>query len=93
MREKIGPIATPDFIQNAPGLPKTRSGNRHNKFQADVRVSYMVTAAPFPPPKGKIMRRILRQVACNSKDLGDLSSLADPKVVELLFSQRCDGAA
>ncbi|XP_047627208.1 acetyl-coenzyme A synthetase, cytoplasmic isoform X3 [Phacochoerus africanus] len=26
IREKIGPIATPDFIQNAPGLPKTRSG-------------------------------------------------------------------
>nr|XP_033789946.1 acetyl-coenzyme A synthetase, cytoplasmic-like isoform X2 [Geotrypetes seraphini] len=25
VREKIGPIATPDFIQNAPGLPKTRS--------------------------------------------------------------------
>ncbi|KAI5216077.1 Acetyl-Coenzyme A Synthetase, Cytoplasmic [Manis pentadactyla] len=26
IREKIGPIATPDYIQNAPGLPKTRSG-------------------------------------------------------------------
>ncbi|XP_073861236.1 acetyl-coenzyme A synthetase, cytoplasmic isoform X20 [Macaca fascicularis] len=26
VREKIGPIATPDYIQNAPGLPKTRSG-------------------------------------------------------------------
>lgn len=26
MREKIGAIATPDYIQNAPGLPKTRSG-------------------------------------------------------------------
>lgn len=32
VREKIGPIATPDFIQNAPGLPKTRSGNGHTKF-------------------------------------------------------------
>uniref|UniRef100_A0A8C6MIT5 Acetyl-coenzyme A synthetase n=1 Tax=Nothobranchius furzeri TaxID=105023 RepID=A0A8C6MIT5_NOTFU len=28
VREKIGAIATPDYIQNAPGLPKTRSGNR-----------------------------------------------------------------
>ena len=27
VREKIGAIATPDYIQNAPGLPKTRSGN------------------------------------------------------------------
>lgn len=26
VRKKIGPIATPDFIQFAPGLPKTRSG-------------------------------------------------------------------
>ncbi|KAM5156716.1 acetyl-coenzyme A synthetase, cytoplasmic-like [Mantella aurantiaca] len=67
VREKIGPIATPDFIQNAPGLPKTRSG--------------------------KIMRRILRQIARNEKDLGDLSTLADPSIVEVLFSQRCEAAA
>uniref|UniRef100_A0A3Q2STU2 Acetyl-coenzyme A synthetase n=1 Tax=Fundulus heteroclitus TaxID=8078 RepID=A0A3Q2STU2_FUNHE len=67
VREKIGPIATPDFIQNAPALPKTRSG--------------------------KIMRRILRQIARNEKDLGDLSTLADPKVVEVLFSQRSEAAA
>nr|XP_023682052.1 acetyl-coenzyme A synthetase, cytoplasmic-like [Paramormyrops kingsleyae] len=66
VREKIGPIATPDFMQNAPGLPKTRSG--------------------------KIMRRILRQIARNEKDLGDLSTMADPKVVEVLFSQRCEMA-
>ncbi len=26
VRKSIGPIATPDFIQWAPGLPKTRSG-------------------------------------------------------------------
>jgi acetyl-CoA synthetase len=26
VRREIGPIATPDFIQFAPGLPKTRSG-------------------------------------------------------------------
>ncbi|XP_038843842.1 acyl-CoA synthetase short chain family member 2 like isoform X2 [Salvelinus namaycush] len=67
VREKIGPIATPDFIQNAPGLPKTRSG--------------------------KIMRRVLRQIARNEKDLGDLSTMADPKVVEVLFSQRCETSA
>ncbi|XP_031415805.1 acyl-CoA synthetase short chain family member 2 like [Clupea harengus] len=67
VREKIGPIATPDFIQNAPGLPKTRSG--------------------------KIMRRVLRQIARNERDLGDLSTLADPKVVEVLFSQRCEAVA
>lgn len=42
---------------------------------------------------GKIMRRILRQIARNDKDLGDLSTLADPKVVEVLFSQRYEAAA
>jgi len=26
VRKKIGPIASPDYIQWAPGLPKTRSG-------------------------------------------------------------------
>lgn len=26
VRKKIGPIAVPDIIQEAPGLPKTRSG-------------------------------------------------------------------
>jgi acetyl-CoA synthetase len=26
VRQEIGPIATPDLIQWAPGLPKTRSG-------------------------------------------------------------------
>ena len=26
IREKIAPFAQPDFIQSAPGLPKTRSG-------------------------------------------------------------------
>jgi acetyl-CoA synthetase len=26
VRKEIGPIATPDLIQWAPGLPKTRSG-------------------------------------------------------------------
>ncbi|XP_017266277.1 acyl-CoA synthetase short chain family member 2 like [Kryptolebias marmoratus] len=67
VREKIGPIATPDFIQNAPALPKTRSG--------------------------KIMRRVLRQIARNEEDLGDLSTLSDPKVVEVLLSQRSEAAA
>uniref|UniRef100_A0A672L9P3 Acetyl-coenzyme A synthetase n=1 Tax=Sinocyclocheilus grahami TaxID=75366 RepID=A0A672L9P3_SINGR len=47
----------------------------------------------FTRPAGKIMRRVLRQIARNEKDLGDLSTLADPKVVEVLFSQRCEAAA
>jgi acetyl-CoA synthetase len=63
VRKEISPIATPDFIQWAPGLPKTRSG--------------------------KIMRRILRKIAANEHDqLGDISTLADPGVVESLVKER-----
>jgi acetyl-CoA synthetase len=63
VRTEIGPIAKPDVIQWAPGLPKTRSG--------------------------KIMRRILRKIAANELDgLGDISTLADPSVVENLVADR-----
>ena len=59
VRSEIGPIATPDKLQFAPALPKTRSG--------------------------KIMRRILRKIAENESDkIGDVSTLADPTVVEQL---------
>ena len=38
---------------------------------------------------GKIMRRILRKIACNEIDtLGDTSTLADPSVVDALISDR-----
>jgi len=62
VRKEISPIATPDVIQWAPGLPKTRSG--------------------------KIMRRILRKIAANESDqLGDISTLADPGVVQQLVEE------
>ncbi|HEY6981309.1 AMP-binding enzyme, partial [Reyranella sp.] len=63
VRKEIGPIASPDVIQWAPGLPKTRSG--------------------------KIMRRILRKIAENDfGNLGDISTLADPAVVDDLVKNR-----
>jgi acetyl-CoA synthetase len=38
---------------------------------------------------GKIMRRILRKIAANEHDqLGDVSTLADPSVVESLIKNR-----
>ena len=38
---------------------------------------------------GKIMRRILRSIACGEVDkLGDTSTLADPNVVESLVEER-----
>jgi acetyl-CoA synthetase len=63
VRNEIGPIASPDQIQFAPGLPKTRSG--------------------------KIMRRILRKIAEDDFGaLGDISTLADPAVVDDLVANR-----
>lgn len=62
VRNKIGRFAAPNFIQNAPSLPKTRSG--------------------------KIMRRILRKVVRNERELGDVSTLADSSVIEQLFANR-----
>ena len=60
IREKIAPFATPDYIQSAPGLPKTRSG--------------------------KIMRRVLKKIANDERDLGDISTMADSSVVEVSYS-------
>lgn len=37
---------------------------------------------------GKIMRRVLRKVALNDHDVGDISTLADMDVVEQLFANR-----
>ncbi len=63
VRREIGPFASPDKIQWAPGLPKTRSG--------------------------KIMRRILRKIAEDDFGaLGDISTLADPAVVDDLVANR-----
>ena len=44
-------------MQNAPGLPKTRSG--------------------------KIMRRVLKKIANDDHELGDISTMADGSVVEV----------
>ena len=74
IRAKIAPFAMPDYIQvglflsrlfllklpffqNAPGLPKTRSG--------------------------KIMRRVLKKIANDDHELGDISTMADGSVVEV----------
>jgi acetyl-CoA synthetase len=63
VRKGIGPLAQPDVIHWAPGLPKTRSG--------------------------KIMRRILRKIAADEFDaLGDISTLADPSVVDVLVKEK-----
>jgi acetyl-CoA synthetase len=48
------------------------------------KLIYWVTDLP-KTRSGKIMRRILRKLACNEKDLGDLSTLADPEVIKKIL--------
>lgn len=50
----------------------------------------VIHACPVLPKtrSGKIMRRILRSVAANNRTLGDLSTLADEGVIEVLFATR-----
>jgi len=63
IRKQIGPIVTPDAIQWADALPKTRSG--------------------------KIMRRLLQKIAAGTiEQLGDITTLADPSVIEKLIEER-----
>jgi len=63
VRKEIGPIATPDQIQWADALPKTRSG--------------------------KIMRRLLQKIAAGQfTNLGDTTTITDPKVLETLIEGR-----
>jgi acetyl-CoA synthetase len=62
-RKELGSIVSPDVIQWAPNLPKTRSG--------------------------KIMRRILHKIAQGEyNSLGDVSTLADPQVVNEIVAER-----
>ena len=65
VRGEIGPIASPDLIQFAPGLPKTRSG--------------------------KIMRRLLRDVA-EGRNIGDTTTLADSSIVDELQAKAAQSA-
>ncbi|SDS27403.1 acetyl-coenzyme A synthetase [Pseudomonas sp. Z003-0.4C(8344-21)] len=54
----------------------------------------LIQWAPALPKtrSGKIMRRILRKIACNELDsLGDTSTLADPSVVQTLVDKRLNG--
>lgn len=62
VREKIGAIAVPAYIQWVDNLPKTRSG--------------------------KIMRRLLLKIAKHdTQDLGDLSTLAEPEVIQQIIKK------
>eukprot|EP00062_Callorhinchus_milii_P003000 gi/632939767/ref/XP_007883085.1/ PREDICTED: acetyl-coenzyme A synthetase, cytoplasmic-like isoform X2 [Callorhinchus milii] len=52
---------------------------------------YIQIAAQLPKTRsGKIMRRLLRKIARNERDLGNTSTLADESVLEALFKNRVE---
>ena len=62
---------------------------QNNKTCQNSDMNYILQIAPGLPKtrSGKIMRRILRKVAANQHDeLGDISTLADPSVVEEIIN-------
>lgn len=52
-------------------------------------VALLKPSSAFSLSAGKIMRRLLRKIACDERELGDVSTLADSTVVEQLFQNRC----
>ncbi|GFR13181.1 acetyl-coenzyme A synthetase, cytoplasmic [Trichonephila clavata] len=80
-------------------LKEGREFNENMGKQLKEKVRYWI--GPFATPEylhitpnlpktrsGKIMRRVLRKIAVNDRDLGDLTSLADDTLIEKLFQTR-----
>lgn len=75
-----------------------------DKLSSELKTLVREKIGPFAQPdviqyapglpktrSGKIMRRILRKIAVNDRNVGDVSTLADEKVVEALFNNRPEG--
>lgn len=82
----ITPNANAEFNQQLVNELKKLVRERIGPFaQPDI-----IQHAPGLPKtrSGKIMRRILRKVAVNDRDVGDTSTLADESIIEQLFANR-----
>ncbi|KAK7578250.1 hypothetical protein V9T40_010455 [Parthenolecanium corni] len=77
-----------------------------NKLASELSKSVREKIGPFAMPdviqyapglpktrSGKIMRRILRKIAINDRNVGDTSTLADESIVEILFKNRPENAS
>ncbi|KAJ7881696.1 acetyl-coenzyme A synthetase [Mycena leptocephala] len=78
VRKGIGPFAAPKKIYIVPDLPKTRS---RKKDRANA------------PPLPQIIRRIMRKIVAGEGDqLGDVSTVAEPGVVDLIKEKVAESA-
>ncbi len=77
-------------IDPSDDLKKELLGHVSKEIGSFAKPDHVQWASALPKTRsGKIMRRILRKIACNELDsLGDTSTLADPGVVEDLIDKR-----
>jgi acetyl-CoA synthetase len=83
-------VTLKDGVHESEDLKKELSQHVRKEIGA-IAVPEVIQFAPALPKtrSGKIMRRILRKIAENSTDnLGDITTLADPSVVEVLVKGR-----
>lgn len=86
VRSEIGPFAAPDVICITPSLPMV-------SFDIQLIISTYCLYSDYSfyffnqkTRSGKIMRRVLRKISAGEADqLGDVSTLADPGVVDVLI--------
>ncbi len=81
VRQHLSPIATPDAIQWAPGLPKTRSGKIMRRILRKIAEAAAEEAHSNKKPDQSRDSALLQ-------NLGDTSTLADPGVVQELVRGR-----
>jgi acetyl-CoA synthetase len=83
VRKVIGPFAAPKKIIVVPDLPKTRSGKA--RFFPLPRSCFYSRLFFFSFFLKQIMRRIMRKIVDGEGDkLGDLSTLANPEIVDVI---------
>lgn len=81
VREKIGAFAQRKFLLIILKV--------HKLIFLGVLADVIQHAPGLPKTRsGKIMRRVLRKVAINDREVGDISTLADESIVEQLFLNR-----
>jgi acetyl-CoA synthetase len=89
VRGEIGPFSAPDIICITPSLPMVGSVicSSLNKLTLPCLFSHRASQLTVIQTRsGKIMRRVLRKISCGEADqLGDISTLADPSVVDTLI--------
>ncbi len=83
-------VTTKSGIQPTQALKKELIQKIHDEIGPHAIIGTIQWAKDLPKTRsGKIMRRLLRKIACGElTDLGDTSTLADPSVVDALISER-----